>query len=151
MCLNKCLSWWILALLLMPSRAASSNACWTKSDSALRHRTQDIKEPAYPAQAITDRVTGVVVVDICVDMGSDHAVIENVFGGNTFLRESARSAVAQWRFVKPEALLKDKPHPYGGKLVFYYVQEKGVWRVMSATDSFYVGPRFAAVGARTNK
>jgi protein TonB len=75
--------------------------------AASGQQLRPVKEvrPAYPAAAITDKVTGQVIVDVTVDARgrvTDAAAVS----GPDALREAALTAARQWEFAPPAVAVK---------------------------------------------
>jgi TonB family protein len=92
----------------------------------------------YPEEAIRLRTTGLVVVEVCVQSDGLSFKSRIVTAPSRAIAQSVTDALAQWRFEPNE-----KPRSYGGKLTYYFVEQRGEWKVFNAGDSFFVGPRFA--------
>lgn len=100
--------------------------------------------PVYPQEAIRSKSTGIAVAEICVPAGGGKAAARIVVAPNGAIAKAMLEALAQWTFgVKWRG--NDQTHyvEYGGKITYYFVHMNEEWKVLSSTDSFYVGPRFA--------
>ena len=97
--------------------------------------------PAYPEEAIRAHTTGVVVAELCIPAGAPTAAVTISSSPSEAVSRSVRQALSQWTF---QTWTQNGKHSaYGGKIIFYFVVEKGEWKVLDPTESFYVGPRFA--------
>ncbi|MGE5567430.1 MAG: energy transducer TonB [Rhodospirillales bacterium] len=115
------------------------------AEATFRRIATRVVHPTYPQEAITARVTGVVVVDVCVAAGSDKATsIRVLTAPNAAIGEAVKTAVSQWRFGT-FSLMSDpgKLHAFASTVVYYFIEREGQWLVLSPSESFYVGPKFA--------
>jgi len=103
--------------------------------------------PAYPEEAIRAKTTGVVVAEICVPAGIPTAAVTISSTPSEGITRSVRQALSQWRFQT--WFEKGSFHAYGGKVIFYFLERDGEWKVLDPADSFYVGPRFAVKQQRS--
>jgi TonB family protein len=135
---------------LLPSWPASAQAQWGTTNtcevlgpaSGVRmHATRTIL-PEYPQDAIRSKVTGVVVAEVCIPAGGRVASIQSISSApSKAIAESVRKALSQWRFWT--VFENGRHYPYGGKIIFYFVEQKGEFKVLEPGDEFYVGPHFA--------
>jgi hypothetical protein len=134
----------VFALLIYAVLASQSTTCQgTTNDGALRDRAIQTVDPIYPSDAIKSHISGIVVVDLCVPVGSETATFVVSVAPSSSIRNAVITAMEKWRFKSPEVWFENSPvHSYGGTIIFYFVQQKAVWRVLSPTESFFVGPRF---------
>ena len=123
-------------------RAASCEG--RTAEEALRRSATKRVIPEYPASAIKSGLTGLVVADVCVPPGGGAASVEIVETPSQALGQTVEDALKQWRFdTWYEQGNPTHLHGYGSRVVFYFVNQGGSWRVLSPADTFYVGPRFA--------
>ena len=120
----------------------TANKCERMLDAAsVRKRATKTVRPVYPEQAVRGKVIGVVVAEVCVPAGGTIAAFWISSAPSDAIAESVKQALSQWRF-KPWS--DDAGyHAYGGKIVFYFVEQNTEWKVLEPADAFYVGPRFA--------
>lgn len=120
----------------------TTNNCESLMNAAnvRRHATKTVR-PVYPEEAIRDRITGVVVAEICVPRGSTVAAIRISSAPSNAIAQSVKRALSQWAF-RP-MFQNGRYVAYGGKIIVYFVQQNNVWEVLEPSDAFYVGPRFA--------
>jgi len=123
-------------------RAASCEE--TTAEETLRRFATKRVIPEYPASAIKSGLTGLVVADVCVPAGGGAASVEIVESPSHAIGQAVEDALKQWRFdTLYEQGNPSHTHGYGSRVVFYFVNQGGNWRVLSPADTFYVGPRFA--------
>ncbi len=123
-------------------RAASCEE--TTAEVTLRRLATKRIIPEYPASAIKSGVTGLVVADVCVPAGGGAASVELVESPSPAIGRAVEDALKQWRFdTVYEQGDPSHTHGYGSRVIFYFVNQGGNWRVLSPADTFYVGPRFA--------
>jgi len=108
--------------------------------NVLLHATKTVR-PAYPEEAIRARTTGVVVAELCVPAGNAIAAVTISSTPSEAIARSLKQALSQWTFRT--WIQNDKYSAYGGKVIFYFIEQNGEWKVLAPTDSFYAGPRFA--------
>lgn len=116
----------------------------TTAEVTLRRLATKRVIPEYPASAIKSGLTGLVVADVCVPPGGGAALVEIVESPSPAIGQAVEDALKQWRFdTVYEQGDPSHTHGYGSRVVFYFVNQDGNWRVLSPADTFYVGPRFA--------
>jgi hypothetical protein len=118
----------------------------TIAEAALRNTfATKVVDPTYPKEAIISKLTGITVAEICVPAGAKVAAsIRIVTAPSDAIGRSVKEALTGWRFG-PMSAMGDPSHlySYASKVIYYFVEQDGRWMVLSPTDSFYVGPRFA--------
>jgi hypothetical protein len=107
----------------------------------LRQATKTVR-PAYPQEAIRAKATGVVLAELCVPAGGPIAAVTISPTPSEAIARSVKQALARWRFGT-WIDNKGRYSAYGGKVIFYFIEQNGEWKVLDPTDSFYAGPRFA--------
>lgn len=108
--------------------------------NVLMHAKKTVR-PVYPEEAIRARTTGVVVAELCIPAGGPIAAVTISSTPSGAIARSVKQALSQWRFRT--WFEKGRYSAYGGKIVFYFVEQNGKWKVLDPTESFYVGPHFA--------
>ncbi len=136
------LAFTMAAVLQSSVRAASCEG--RTAEAALRRSATKRVIPEYPASAIKSGLMGLVVADVCVPPGGGAASVEIVESPSRAIGQAVEDALKQWRFETwYEQGNPSHTHGYGARVVFYFVNQDGNWRVLSPADTFYVGPRFA--------
>lgn len=137
-----CLLLAVSALAVAQVQPGTTNKCERLLDALnVRMHANKIVRPAYPEQAIRSKTAGLVVAEVCVPAGKTVADVRISSAPSEVIAESVKQALSQWTF---RTWFQNNAYSaYGGKIVFYFVEQSGEWKVLEPTDSFYVGPRFA--------
>jgi hypothetical protein len=97
--------------------------------------------PKYPEDAIRSTRTGICIALVQISINATIISIQIIKAPSEAIAQEMRRALQQWKFK----IARDQggqPISFEGKLTYYFVHEKGQWKVFSSMDSFYVGPHF---------
>jgi TonB family protein len=104
----------------------------------LREHAIKTVRPIYPADALRNRQTGVVVVNARITNTGEVSGVQVLEAPSESIAVSVSQAVARWRFT-PILGFKERPEAVSGKLTFYFemINRNGV--VLDPQEAGYVG------------
>lgn len=121
--------------------SVSSYCSTTTSEIALRHFAQIAVDPTYPDEAVQQRLSGLVIAEICVPTGGGRPRVHVAFASHELLGRATADALGKWRFTPTDAN-KLNAAEMGGRIVYYFLNERDHPVIRNSTESFYVGPLF---------
>lgn len=133
-----------MAAFAQPSTRAAAQCEERAAEQSLRRTAIKSVVPVYPESAIKSGVTGLVVAEVCVPKDGGAPSVEILESPNHAIGQAVEDALKQWRFYTTYE--KGNPsHTFSvaSRVVFYFVNHGGSWKVLSPADTFYVGPHFA--------
>jgi hypothetical protein len=107
--------------------------------------------PSYPEFSIRVGHQGIVVARVCLGDRATTATsmsatsVEILTAPDAQTAKAMKEALAKWRFIPPVRQQggHEVPLKLASKITYYFVKQGQQWAVLSPTESFYVGPRFA--------
>lgn len=115
--------------------------------------------PGYPAASIRAGHQGIAVAGVCLgDRPPGTTVltassVEILTAPDADIAQAMREALAKWRFRPPVGGQEGREIPLKlySKITYYFVKKEQHWAVLSPTESFYLGPRFALTGQKVGE
>ena len=115
--------------------------------------------PDYPAGSIRASHQGIAIARICLGDRSAGTTtmaassMEILTAPDEDIAQAMREALAKWRFRPPrrEQGGREIPIKLSSKITYYFVKREQHWAVLSPTESFYLGPRFALTGQKVGE
>lgn len=97
-------------------------------EAGLRRIAIEKPEPEYPLTSIEQRVSGVAVASVLIDVDGRTKRVEVLEAPDEQIAASLKKAIAQWRFPPPSIIGSSEHFEMTGKLTYYFdvIDGKGV-------------------------
>jgi TonB family protein len=103
----------------------------TLDDAGLRQLAITTFRPAYPAASLANRVTGVVVASLTIDVNGRTRTVEIIEAPDAATGRAVRDALVQWAFRPLEVAARVEA--IAGNIIFYF-HLQGARGVVSSSD-----------------
>jgi TonB family protein len=124
----------LLVAIAVVCQATPPGVDRTVSEGLMRTFARVLIVPKYPRQAITENITGVLVVSAEVDTRGHLTKTEVLEAPSVSIRQAAVDAVSRWVF-QPMTDVAGRPVSYGGVIIYYFVIVKDEPKVLSPAEA----------------
>jgi outer membrane biosynthesis protein TonB len=126
-----------VSVLVLSAAVSAMAQLGVTTESSLRDLASRIVTPAFPAEALADRRTGVAVAEMELDERGGVMKVDVLEAPSESIRREMLAALRQWEFARL-ALVQQRVR-FKSRVTFYFAIVNGSGRVLSPSEAGYLG------------